>query len=161
MTHVWTAGTRHMRKSTDTRIRSKIDVRSFGNSFFCMALTCSSQGFPQEFLLLFFVFFATADESPTIQLYSLNVDRPPCPIKEPACSIKEPLRPDETVLVAKALSLVLCGRWGSRRNRRFSLPKSIIGLVPVLGRFFILFFGKLDPVLVMVFQCEGWFWIRL
>jgi hypothetical protein len=80
------------------------------------------------------------NESPTIQLYSLNVDRPPsCPIKEPACSIKEPLRPDETVLVAKALSLVLCGRWGSRRNRRFSLPKSIIGLVPVLGTFFIIF----------------------
>lgn len=60
MTHVWTAGTRHMRKSSDTRIRSKIDVRSFGNPFFFFAwrsITCSSQGFPQEFLLLFFLFF--------------------------------------------------------------------------------------------------------
>ncbi len=101
----------------------------------------AARAFHKSFFYFFFFFFlATADESPTIQLYSLNVDRPPsCPIKEPACSIKEPLRPDETVLVAKALSLVLCGRWGSRRNRRFSLPKSIIGLVPVLGTFFIIF----------------------
>ncbi len=73
----------------------------------------AARAFHKSFFYFFFFFFATADESPTIQLYSLNVDRPPsCPIKEPACSIKEPLRPDETVLVAKALSLVLCGRRG-------------------------------------------------
>lgn len=59
MTHVWTAGTRHMRKSSDTRIRSKIDVRSFGNPFFFLhgaRSLAAARAFHKSFFY-FFLFF--------------------------------------------------------------------------------------------------------
>jgi hypothetical protein len=45
------------------------------------------QGFPQEFLILFFL--ATAERKPDNPTL-FSECRPACPIKEPACPIKEP-----------------------------------------------------------------------
>jgi hypothetical protein len=108
------------------------------------------QGFPQEFLILFF--FATA-ESSTIQLfYSPNVG-----LRARSKSLharSRSLRPDQTVfftgLVAKGACSTVVRLLGSRRNRRFWMPKTLEGWF----RFWVGFFS---------FFLENWtqFWFPL